>query len=68
MMGMINTEVLKAGDEGIVRLAHDTMTNSYSIGLRTINNMEWKSISKELYEILVKELKDVKGNRMPKNE
>lgn len=46
LIGMKATEVLKVKD-GVVRLAEDTLTNSYSIGLKTDKDMEWKYISKE---------------------
>lgn len=62
LIGMKAIEVLKVKD-GVVRLAEDTITNSYSIGLRTNKDMEWKYISKELHDLLVKELSEQKGNK-----
>lgn len=53
LIGMKATEVLKVKD-GVARLAEDTLTNSYSIGLKTDKDMEWKYISKELQLILEK--------------
>jgi hypothetical protein len=55
MWGMKNTTVLMT-EEGKVRLAEDTITGSYSIGLRTDSKMEWKCISKELHNLLKNEL------------
>lgn len=51
----INTELLKTGN-GVVRLCNDELTESYSIGLRTNGSVEWKFISKELHDLLIKEL------------
>jgi hypothetical protein len=60
--GQKGTELLRVKD-GIVRLCHDTVTNSYSIGLRTTRDMEWKYISKDLHDLLVKELSEQEGNK-----
>lgn len=58
--GQANTKILKV-ENGIVRLCEDLLTESYSIGLRTDKGMEWKYISKELHDLLVKELSNQKG-------
>lgn len=58
--GQTNTELLRT-ENGIVRLCNDSMTESYSIGLRTSKGLEWKYISKELHELLVKELSEQEG-------
>lgn len=63
MWGMSSTTVLKTDGEGVVRLAEDTITGTYSIGLRTDSKMEWKPISKELHDLLVKELANQEGFR-----
>ena len=56
MMGIVGTKVLAVNGEGIVRVAYDTVTESYSVGLRTDNGVDFKMISKELHDLLVKEL------------
>ena len=53
--GQKGTEILRVAD-GVVRLCYDTETDSCSIGLRTTKDVEWKYISKELHDLLVKEL------------
>lgn len=58
--GQILKSILQTND-GIVRLCNDTITNSYSIGLRIPKGVEWKYISEELYNLLVKELWNIKG-------
>lgn len=63
MYGMRGTTILKNDGEGTVRLAEDTITNTYSIGLRTNSKMVWKDISKELHDLLVKELANQEGVR-----
>ncbi len=60
--GQIGTEILRVSD-GVVRLCYDTVTDSCSIGLRTTKDVEWKYISKELHDLLVKELTKQKGNK-----
>lgn len=60
MFGQKETRILTT-ENGIVRLCEDTVTCSYSIGLRTDKGVEWKYISKELHDLLVKELKEQKG-------
>jgi hypothetical protein len=60
--GQINTVILKTEQQdGIVRLCEDRLTCSYSIGLRTKEGFHWKYISKELHELLVKELDQQEG-------
>ena len=61
--GQISTTILQA-KSGIVRLCHDKVCCSYSIGIRTDKDFEWKYISEELYSLLVKELKDQEGKRL----
>jgi len=51
--------------EGALTVVKDDMTNSYSIGLRTLSKLEWKDISEELYLLLMQELKEQKGMRFP---
>jgi len=60
--GQIGTVILQA-ENGIVRLCHDTVTCSYTIGIRTDKDFQWKDISKELYGLLVKELSNQDGSR-----
>ena len=57
------TRILET-EEGVVTLADDNQTESYSIGLRTANKLEWKFISKELHDKLVQELSNQEGNRI----
>ncbi|WP_079709794.1 hypothetical protein [Paraliobacillus ryukyuensis] len=47
---------------GAVKVAYDTITNSYSIGLRTDGDMSWKLISKDLFDELSK-LEDIQTNK-----
>jgi hypothetical protein len=61
LKGMTGTVVLETDGEGVVRIVEDIVTDSYSIGLRTESKLEWKEISKELYDLLLKELNDQKG-------
>lgn len=61
MYGMKGTELLRTED-GIVKVAEDEITGTFSIGLRTPKGMEWKSISKTLHDLLVKELSQQQGN------
>lgn len=60
LRGQIRTEILRTKD-GIVRLCEDTVTDSYSIGLRTREGMCWKYISKELHDLLIEELSEYEG-------
>lgn len=60
--GQRGTEILRVSD-GVVRLCYDSLTDSCSIGLRTTKDVEWKYISKELHDLLVKELSKQKGNK-----
>lgn len=62
LQGQRRTTILKV-DNGIVRLCNDTVTESYSIGLRTDKDMEFKFISKELHDLLMKELIDQVGKK-----
>lgn len=62
LKGQIGTEILKTKD-GMVRLCNDTLTGSYSIGVRTASDFEWKNISKELHDLMVKELSEQDGQR-----
>jgi hypothetical protein len=62
LTGQIGTKILKV-ENGVVRLLNDTVTNSYSIGLRIDKDFEWKHISKELHDLMVKELSEQKGQR-----
>jgi hypothetical protein len=61
--GKVGTELLKT-HEGVVRVLKDTVTESYSIGITTDTDFEWKYISKELYDLLVKELSTQEGKRL----
>lgn len=61
LYGMNKTNVLKVGEFAKVNLAEDTLDNTYSIGLTTSKGIEFKMISKELHDLLVKELKDQEG-------
>lgn len=63
MYGMKGTIVFKTDGEGVVTLAEDTITDSYSIALRTNSKMHLKFISKELHDLLVKELAEQEGVR-----
>lgn len=60
--GQVKNEILRVAD-GVVRLCYDNKTDSYSIGLRTSKHVEWKYISKELHDLLVKELAEQEGNK-----
>jgi glucose/arabinose dehydrogenase len=60
MKGAELTVLLQTSD-GVVRSCKDTYTNTYSIGLRTNNGFLWKDISKELNDLLVKELRCQQG-------
>jgi glucose/arabinose dehydrogenase len=60
MNGQIGNEILRV-ENGIVRLCNDSVTDTYSIGLRTTRGVEWKFISKELHDLLVKELSSQEG-------
>jgi glucose/arabinose dehydrogenase len=51
-------------EDGIVRVAEDRITGTYSIGLRTPKGIEWKSISKTLHNLLVNELSQQQGNTL----
>lgn len=58
----ISTQILKVNN-GVVRLCEDKVTCSYSIGLRTDKDMQFKYISKELHDLLVKELAKQEGKK-----
>jgi len=62
LKGQTGTFILQA-ENGMVRLCHDTVTCSYTIGIRTEKDFQWKDISKELYELMVKELSNQEGKR-----
>lgn len=62
LKGQISTTILKV-DDGVVRLCNDTVTGSYSIGVRTDVDFEWKYISKELHDLLIQELSQQEGQR-----
>ncbi|WP_291566772.1 MULTISPECIES: hypothetical protein [unclassified Clostridium] len=62
LSGQKNTTILKVNN-GVVRLCNDTVTKSYSMGLRTDKDMEFNFISKELYDLLIKELVDQVGQK-----
>lgn len=64
LQGQVGTEILRTKD-GVVRLCHDKITCSYSIGLRTERGMDWRVVSQELYELLIEELS--KWFIIPKN-
>lgn len=64
MNGATITALLETS-EGALTVVKDDMTNSYSIGLRTLSKLEWKDISEELYLLLMQELKEQKGMRFP---
>jgi hypothetical protein len=61
--GQKNITILKTSD-AIVRVLEDAITGSYSIGLRTDKDFEWKYISKELHDLLVAELSEQEGKRL----
>lgn len=58
--GMKGTTILRT-QNGVVRVVEDTWTGTYSIGLRTDAGVEWKYISQELHDLLIKELKEQEG-------
>ena len=58
----IATELLRV-ENGVVRLCNDTLTCSYTIGISTDKNFQYKYISKELYDLLVNELSEQEGSR-----
>jgi len=62
LKGQNGTTILQV-ENGVVRLCHDMVTCSYTIGIRTDKDFQWKDISKELYELMVKELSNKEGNR-----
>jgi len=62
LKGQIGTVILQA-ENGMVRLCNDTVTCSYTIGIRTNKDFQWKDISEELYGLLVKELSNQDGSR-----
>ncbi|MDU9693905.1 hypothetical protein O0Q50_22245 [Priestia aryabhattai] len=64
MNGATITALLETS-EGALTVVKDDMTNSYSIGLRTVSKLEWKDISEDLYLLLMQELKEQKGMRFP---
>jgi hypothetical protein len=62
LKGQVSTQILKVNN-GVVRLCEDKVSCSYSIGLRTDKDMQFKYISKELHDLLVKELVEQEGNK-----
>jgi hypothetical protein len=58
----IPTELLRV-ENGVVRLCNDTLTCSYSIGISTDKDFQYKYISKELHDLLVSELSKQEGSR-----
>lgn len=61
LKGQIETIILLTNTNTIVRLCEDKLDNTYSIGVNDGTGFQWKYISKELHDLLVKELKDQEG-------
>jgi len=57
--GQRSTEILRTKNS-IVRLCEDNVTDSYSIGIKTPDGVQWKYISKDLHNLLVNELSQQK--------
>ncbi|WP_306373065.1 hypothetical protein [Bacillus subtilis] len=55
--GMVKHELLKTSD-GVLRLAEDTLCGGFSLGIRTPEGADWRYISNELGQLLIKELSD----------
>ncbi|QMI88301.1 hypothetical protein [Bacillus velezensis] len=55
--GMVKHELLKTS-EGVLRLAEDTLCGGFSLGIRTPEGADWRYISDELGQLLIKELSD----------
>ncbi|MCG3227868.1 hypothetical protein HXV89_00075 [Bacillus subtilis] len=55
--GMVKHELLKTSD-GVLRLAEDTLCGGFSLGIRTPEGADWRYISDELGQLLIKELFD----------
>ncbi|MBU8803349.1 hypothetical protein KM871_00900 [Bacillus subtilis] len=55
--GMVKHELLKTSD-GVLRLAEDTLCGGFSLGIRTPEGADWRYISDELGQLLIKELSD----------
>ncbi|MCY8997882.1 hypothetical protein [Bacillus inaquosorum] len=55
--GMVKHELLKTSD-GVLRLAEDTLCGGFSLGIRTPDGADWRYISDELGQLLIKELSD----------
>ncbi|MDQ1851038.1 hypothetical protein [Bacillus stercoris] len=55
--GMVKHELLKTSD-GVLRLAEDTLCGGFSLGIRTPEGADWRYISDELGQLLIKELCD----------
>ncbi|WP_116315990.1 hypothetical protein [Bacillus subtilis] len=53
--GMVKYELLKTSD-GVLRLAEDTLCGGFSLGIRTPEGADWRYISDELGQLLIKEL------------
>ncbi|AOA54470.1 hypothetical protein [Bacillus subtilis] len=47
---------LKQMNDGVLRLAEDTMCGGFSLGIRTPEGADWRYISDELGQLLIKEL------------
>jgi hypothetical protein len=52
---------LLSTQNGVVRLCNDTLTCSYTLGITTDKGYQFKYVSKELHDLLVKELSEQKG-------
>ncbi|WP_444559001.1 hypothetical protein ACT00Z_11230 [Bacillus stercoris] len=55
--GMVKHELLKTSD-GVLRLAEDKLCGGFSLGIRTPEGADWRYISDELGQLLIKELSD----------
>ncbi|WP_339181751.1 hypothetical protein NST56_10250 [Bacillus sp. FSL R5-0560] len=55
--GLVKHELLKTSD-GVLRLAEDTLCGGFSLGIRTPEGADWRYISDELGQLLIKELSD----------
>ncbi|WIT27506.1 hypothetical protein [Bacillus phage SPbetaL6] len=54
---MVKHELLKTSD-GVLRLAEDTLCGGFSLGIRTPEGADWRYISDELGQLIIKELSD----------
>lgn len=48
-------------DDGFVRVSHDKGTNTHRMGFKSEKGLQWKFISKELYEMMILELHQKAG-------